>query len=66
LKNVINIAFTVYTANTVFTVKALLKEPIFLAVMPNKTFALGIEVENPQRGTSEDLERIARPKGTPK
>jgi hypothetical protein len=26
-------------------------------------FALGIEVESPQRGTSEDLERKARPEG---
>ncbi len=66
MKNILNTAFTVYTANTVFAVKALLKEPIFLVEMPNKTFALGIEVENPQRGTSEDLKRIARPKGTPK
>ena len=26
-------------------------------------FALGIEVESPERGTSEDLERKARPEG---
>ncbi len=34
-------------------------ESLMLASMP----ALGIAVENPQRGTSEDLQRKARPLG---
>ena len=31
--------------------------------MANPKITLGIEVESPERGTSEDLERKARPEG---